>query len=90
MREIVRGAAFKRDTKKLQRQGKDIRAMVEVLALLLEDASLPQHFRDHPLKGKWKPCRELHIQSDWLLINHIENDTVFLDRTGSHAELLNR
>jgi mRNA interferase YafQ len=32
----------------------------------------------------------MHIAPDWLLIYHIENETVYLDRTGSHAELLKR
>jgi mRNA interferase YafQ len=90
MREIIRTAAFKREVKKMQRQGQDMRLLVQVFDLLAQDARLPERFLDHPLKGKWRGCRELHIAPDWLLVYHIENDTVFLDRTGSHAELFKR
>lgn len=89
MREIVRVAAFKRDVKKLQRQGKDIRALLNIFDILANDGPIPLRYRDHALKGNWQGCRELHIESDWLLIYEIVDNTLYLERTGSHAELFN-
>lgn len=87
MREIVPTAPFRREAKKVQRQGKDMRKMARVLDLLAEDAPIPFLHRDHSLKGDWQGSRELHIAPDWLLIYHVNDDTVFLERTGSHADL---
>ena len=49
---------------------------------------LPQ-YRDHQLKGNMGEYRELHIESDWLLIYKIDgiNLLLYLERTGSHADL---
>lgn len=90
MREINWTTAFKRDIKKLQRQGKDFRKLAQVADMLAADAFIPEQLFDHPLKGEWRGCRELHIAPDWLLIYHIENNEVYFDRTGSHAELFKR
>lgn len=90
MREVVRPAAFKRDARKVQRQGKDMTALGAVILLLAQDSPIPSRYDDHALKGNWRNRRELHIAPDWLLIYHIENDVVYLDRTGSHTELLKR
>lgn len=90
MREIVWTGPFRRDVKRMQRQGKDIRLLVRVFDLLAAGNPIPPEYMDHPLKGNWNGCRDLHIAPDWLLIYHIENDVVYLDRTGSHAELFKR
>ncbi|MDD3001662.1 MAG: type II toxin-antitoxin system YafQ family toxin [Candidatus Riflebacteria bacterium] len=31
--------------------------------------------------------RECHIESDWLLIYRITEDSIFFERTGSHSDL---
>lgn len=38
------------------------------MRVLIEGDDLPEIFLDHPLKGNWKGCRDLHIQPDWILI----------------------
>ena len=60
-----------------------------LLAALIQQASLPARYRDHPLRGNWRDYRELHIEPDWLLIYRIEGDELQLVRTGSHADLFN-
>lgn len=87
MREVVRQTIFKRDAKRMQRQGKKMELLGNFIALLACEEPLPFQCKDHPLKGDWKGSRELHIAPDWLLIYHLENNSVFLERTGSHAEL---
>lgn len=87
MREIIPSTTFKRDAKKMYRQGKDTLVLENIIDLLAANTPLPERLLNHPLKGKWRRCHELHIAPDWLLIYHIEHNTVYLDRTGSHADL---
>lgn len=90
MREIDYSTPFRRDLKRLQRQSKDFEKMRRAIDMLRTETLIPKIYKDHPLKGNWRGRREMHIAPDWLLIYHIENETVYLDRTGSHAELLKR
>lgn len=52
---------------------------------------LPEKYRDHQLVDSkmYKHVRECHIQPDWLLIYHINDDELVLSllRTGSHSDL---
>lgn len=59
----------------------------QVLQLLVDAEPLPPRLRDHPLKGVWKSCRDLHIEPDWLLIYKADDATVIFERTGTHADL---
>ena len=58
-----------------------------VIDTLLIPASLPPENRAHPLSGNWTAHYECHIQPDWLLIYRIEGNNLYLDRTGTHADL---
>ena len=87
MRSIFWTNQFKKDYKRAQKQGKDIQALRDVIALLArEEELLPRH-HDHPLLGKWNYCRDCHIKGDWVLIYRIEGDELYLERIGSHSEL---
>lgn len=90
MREIVFTKTFKRDVKRLQRQGKDCSALPKIYQILAHKQSVPSEYKDHALKGNWKGHREMHLESDLLLIYQISGDIVYFVRTGSHSELLNR
>ncbi|MFA6439928.1 MAG: type II toxin-antitoxin system YafQ family toxin [Bacteriovoracaceae bacterium] len=48
---------------------------------------LDSHFKDHPLQGEFKDCRECHIQPDWLLIYMLTSSELVLVRTGTHSDL---
>ena len=87
MREIVRSVQFKRDVKRLQKRGKDMSKLRELILLLSEEAPLPPRFKDHPLSGKWKHHRDSHIEPDWLLLYKIDDNDLYLVRTGTHADL---
>lgn len=78
---------FKRDVKLAEKRGKDLDKLRRVIELLLSAQALPRELGDHPLKGDWKPRRDLHIEPDWVLIYCIEGDEVRLERTGTHADL---
>lgn len=87
MRNLVRGAQFKRDVKLAVKRGKDMAKLRELLLLLLEGKPLPPHYQDHPLGGNWKHHRDSYIEPDWLLIYKIDGDDLYLVRTGTHADL---
>jgi mRNA interferase YafQ len=87
VRSIRRDTQFKRDVKRLQKRGKDLEKLKNIIRLLVKAENLAQKHRDHQLKGLLKDCRECHIEPDWLLIYRIEGSELCLVRTGSHADL---
>ncbi len=87
MRNPVRSSQFKRDVKLAERRGKDMRKLRALVVLLIEAKRLPAEYQDHPLKGDWKACRDVHLEPDWLLIYKADDATVWLVRTGTHADI---
>lgn len=90
MRAIHETSQFRRDVKKLKKQGKDFEKLKEVILALVSGAPLEARFRDHALFGPWKGSRDCHIEPDWLLIYRLEPDRLFLERTGSHSDLFKK
>ena len=84
-REVVISSAFKKDLKKLR--AKDTGRLKQLIGLLADEIPLPAGSRDHALVGQRKGYRDAHIEPDWLLIYRVDADTVYLARTGSHAEI---
>ena len=87
---IKRTTQFKKDVKLMLKQGKDIRALLDVVEMLRTDTPLPESCRDHALSGHWAGKRECHIDPDWLLV-YEKCETILLltlVRTGSHSTLL--
>jgi len=78
---------FKRDVRKAEKRGKDMRKLRTLIALLLDERPLPERYRDHPLKGEWVSFRDAHIEPDWLLIYRVVEDELQLARTGTHSDL---
>ncbi|ESY69972.1 type II toxin-antitoxin system mRNA interferase toxin, RelE/StbE family [Mesorhizobium sp. B283B1A] len=85
----VRSGQFRRDVKRMEKRGKDLAKLRELLALLVAGQELPAIYKDHPLKGDWKGYRDAHVEPDWLLIYRIADDELRLARTGSHSDLFN-
>lgn len=82
---------FKKDIKKISKQGLDIEKLHKVIDILQKQEKLPEQYRDHLLVNSrnYKNMRECHIEADWLLIYKIYDDAMVLVavRTGSHSEL---
>ena len=80
---------FKKDYKRIKKQGRDISLLASVIDDLLNGNVLDEKYQDHPLVGDYTGFRECHIQPDWLLIYAIDNDQLILtaSRTGSHSDL---
>jgi mRNA interferase YafQ len=87
MRFLRRDTEFKKDVKRLIRRGKNINKLKSIIESLMAAEELPARYKDHPLKGTLKDCRECHIEGDWLLIYRIEGNVLCLARTGSHSDL---
>ena len=84
---IRQSTRFRRDVKRLQRQGVEIAQLETVVLALVAQEPLNERYRDHALVGDWKGFRECHIQPDWLHVYRVEGDELQLARTGSHAAL---
>jgi mRNA interferase YafQ len=80
---------FKRERKLMQKQGKEINKLTEVMGLIINEQPLPPERRNHPLHGEWEGALDCHIQGDWVLIYEIDpvSRTVIFHRTGSHSDL---
>ncbi|MEI8342901.1 MAG: type II toxin-antitoxin system YafQ family toxin [Verrucomicrobiota bacterium] len=84
---LTQTSQFKKDVKRLRKQGKDIAKIKTVINLLLEETPLPPKNRDHQLSGNWSGHRDCHIEPDWILIYKILKDELRLERTGTHSDL---
>ena len=89
MLDIRRSTQFKKDLKKIIKQGKDLSLLEEIVNKLISHQPLHEKNCDHYLSGEWKGYRECHINPDWLLIYKVDEklDLLRLMRTGSHSEL---
>ncbi|WP_187850179.1 type II toxin-antitoxin system YafQ family toxin [Helicobacter pylori] len=87
MLKIKHHIFFKKDFKKLVKNGFDDSVLKEVILTLRKKEPLPPPFKDHALKRKWKPFRECHIKPDILLVYLVKDDELILLRLGSHSEL---
>ena len=82
---------FRKDYKRMKKQGKDMSLLENVINDLLHEKKLDEKYLDHPLSGNYAGFRECHILPDWLLIYAINKQQLILTavRTGSHSDLLN-
>lgn len=87
--DIISTSAFRKDIKRLRRQGADMSKLDAVVEKLARGQKLEEQYRDHPLKNNRKGFRDCHIEPDWVLIYKIDNGLLVLTltRTGSHSEL---
>ncbi len=86
---LVLSNRFKKDLKQCVKRNLDISKMNVVVEMLLAGKQLPEKYQDHSITGNWIGYRECHIQPDWLLVYHIEDDLLVLTltRTGTHSDL---
>ncbi len=88
---IKRSNNFKKQYKKILKQGKDVSKMQYVIETLANGKKLEVRYKDHSLNDNkyYKGCRECHIEPDWLLVYKIINNELilYLVETGSHSDL---
>ena len=85
---------FKKQHKKLKKQGKDLTKLYEVIELLANKEELEPRYRNHNLVNDkyYKECSECHIEPDWLLVYQYHDDELLLllMNTGSHSEVFGK
>lgn len=86
-RDIVTSKAFERDLKRLRKRGIDLEPLWAIVENLRLGRPLEARRRDHTLTGDWKGFRDCHVQSDWVLIYSLDEEAVYLARTGTHSDL---
>lgn len=89
MLDIFYTSKFKKDYKKMMKQGKPLQELEKIITLLQKQEALPEKHKDHQLTGNYAGFRECHITPDWLLIYQVKEEKLILAlaRTGSHSEL---
>ena len=67
---------FKKQHKKVKKQGKDLSKLYEVINQLANGEELDSNYKNHYLidDKRYKNCKECHIQPDWLLIYQIQDN----------------
>ena len=82
---------FKKQLKKVIKQGKNIDKLLNVVEILSKGEALDIKYKDHILIDNkyYRNCRECHIEPDWLLVYKYNNDELilYLVETGSHSDL---
>jgi mRNA interferase YafQ len=87
MKKVSQTRQFSPDVKRIRKRGKDLNKLQEVVKLLARDTPLPMNYRDHPLVGPWQTSHECHIEADWILIYIADENSLRLERTGTHSDL---
>jgi mRNA interferase YafQ len=86
-RDIVTSRAFERDLKRLRKRGFDLEPLWDIVEALRLHDPLDARHRDHALKGEWEGFCDCHVRADWILIYSLDDEAVYLTRTGTHADI---
>lgn len=91
--DIVLTSAFKSCLKTIKKRRKDLDKLTTVVNMIASGEQLDVKYRDHELNDnkRFKNCRELHLEPDWLLVYKINKKDLilFLMETGTHSDLFN-
>ncbi|MFP6663978.1 MAG: type II toxin-antitoxin system YafQ family toxin [Deltaproteobacteria bacterium] len=90
MRRVSQTRQFSRDIKRMKKRGNDLGKLREVVKQLAAGVRLHPGQRDHALVGPWQPSRDCHIEPDWILIYTATEETLCLERTGTHSDLFRK
>jgi len=87
LKSINYTSQFKEDLAKAKKQKRKLDSLQYIIELIFKEEALPIKFKDHKLIGNYKNHRECHIEPDFLLIYSVKDNSLFLERLGSHSEL---
>jgi mRNA interferase YafQ len=71
----------------MRKRKKEVKKLLVVMDLLIACEPLDRKYKNHPLLGNYHGRMECHIESNWLLIYIINDNTVIFERTGTHSDL---
>ena len=78
---------FKKDVQRCQKRGYPMDRLKAVLDALETGEPLDLKWKNHSLFGNYEGTQECHSLPDWLLIYEVDEDRIYLVRTGTHADL---
>ncbi len=80
---------FKKDLKRCEKRGLDLRKVLEAICILGQNGELPSNYHPHKLQGNKKGLWECHIEPNWLLVWEQNNEqmTLLFLQTGTHSDL---
>lgn len=78
---------FEKDLKRIQKRGKSVKKLKDVIKMLANEKPLEPRLKDHKLSGNYVRRHECHLEPDWLLIYKLEDLEIIFERTGSHSDL---
>ena len=85
---------FKKEFKKMLKQGKDENLFLEVLNVIENGGKLDEKYKNNKIVNDkvFNECYECHIQPDWLLVYKLQDNklVLLLFATGSHSDLFNK
>lgn len=84
---LKRHKYFRKDELKVKLTDEQYAKRITYLSLIMECKPLPSEARDHDLLGEYKGFREFHLGGDMLLIYTVRDDTLYLQRMGTHSQL---
>ena len=92
MRLPIYTKGFRWDYAKMQRSGRNIGKLDDVMELLIDKKPFLLRHRDHLLKGQWQHVRDCHVEGDWILLYQLRtdnegNETITFHRTDNHENL---
>ena len=91
MKKLQPTTQYKKDYKKVKNNPKKLKALKEVLEMLMNEQQIPADYYPHMLQGEYIGCMECHVQGDFLLIWIDPNtDIIELVRLGTHSELFGK
>ncbi len=90
VKRLSQTTQFAKDVKRMRKRGKNLEALETVVSDLARGKRLDPKLRDHPLGGRWRHCRDCHIEPDWLSIYSADSQSLRLERTGTHSDLFER
>lgn len=90
MKRVSQTTQFSRDVKRMRKRGKDLEKLRTVVGKLTAGDILHPKHHDHALIGPWQASGDCHIEPDWILIYTTDENTLRLERTGTHSDLFKK
>lgn len=87
MKKVIWTKKFSKDVKRAKKRNLNLNSLGEAITILQNKEILPQKYKPHPLKGNYSGYMECHLESDWLLIWQVDDECIYLVRTGTHSDL---
>ena len=87
MRLVRYSGQFKKDYKRMEKRGSEMKKLRDVIEKLASEQELEEHYRDHPLQGQFAGARDCHLTPDWMLIYAIVQNELRLIRMGTHSDI---